>query len=171
MSEDAIAQPTHDPVGAGLARDKNSSVNLQHRSVCTAGKPGFHRKKRSPFKATLAHDGLLQRTLSRRQPITLWELGLPAIRTTRSTCNTAASASRASPAPTGESNRLPSNATPRRLTAEDAVAQTAHNSVGAGLARDKSDPVHLQHRGACIAGKPGSHRESYLLSKQCCAPQ
>ncbi|PHN25922.1 hypothetical protein AO242_15475 [Pseudomonas sp. ICMP 561] len=51
-----------------------------------------------------------------------------------------------------------SNASPRRLTSEDAIAQPAHNSVGAGLARDKDNSIHLQHRGVCIAGKPGSHR-------------
>ena len=49
----------------------------------------------------VASGGLLHRKLSRSQQITLSELGLPAIRTTRLTRNTAVSASRASPAPTG----------------------------------------------------------------------
>jgi len=30
--------------------------------------------------------------------------------------------------------------------------------VGAGLARDSITSVHLTDRGACIAGKPGSHK-------------
>ncbi|MDU8361980.1 hypothetical protein, partial [Pseudomonas syringae group sp. J309-1] len=97
---EAIALPAHNPVGAGLACDKGNSVPLQNRGVCIAGKPGSHRRKRSPVKATLAA------TADFRQAISL----------------------------------------------------PAHNPVGAGLARDKGNSVQLQNRGVCIAVQPGSPR-------------
>ncbi len=61
--------------------------------------------------------------------------GLLAIQAIRSVRHTAARPSRASPLP-----------------------QALRRPCGSGLARDSGDAVSQAHRGAAIAGKPGSHR-------------
>jgi len=38
---------------------------------------------------------------------------------------------------------------------------------GSGLARDGSTSVILLERGACIAGKSGSHKEKHVTRKPC----
>jgi hypothetical protein len=95
---------------------------------------------------------------------------LLAIRAMRSVRHTAARPSRASPPPTGISpilweracsrfRRYGQSGTPRRSHRGQArLPQALSRFCGSGLARDSGDMVSQAHRGAAIAGKPGSHR-------------
>ncbi len=133
--------------GSGLARDSGDAVNQAHRGAAIAGKPGSHR-----HFADFVGAGLL------------------AIRAMRSIRHTAAQPSRASPAPTGISpilweracsrfGRCGQSGTPRRSHRGQArLPQAFRRFCGSGLARDSGDMVSQAHRGAAIAGKPGSHR-------------
>jgi hypothetical protein len=95
---------------------------------------------------------------------------LLAIEAIRSVRHTAARPSRASPAPTGIApilweracsrfRRSGQSGTPRRGHRGQArLPQALRRPCGSGLARDSDDAVSQAHRGAAIAGKPGSHR-------------
>ena len=96
--------------------------------------------------------------------------GLPAIEAPRSVRHTAVRPSRASPAPTEIAPilweracsrfwRCGQSGIPRRDHRGQArLPQALRRSCGSGLARDSGDAVSQAHRGAAIAGKPGSHR-------------
>ena len=93
-----------------------------------------------------------------------------AIRAIWSVRHTAARPSRASPAPTGIAptlweracsrfGRYGQSGTPRRSHRGQArLPQALRRFCGSGLARDSGDAVSQAHRGAAIAGKPGSHK-------------
>ena len=93
-----------------------------------------------------------------------------AIQAIRSVRQTAAWPSRASPAPTdiaptlweracSRFGRYGQSGTPRGGHRGQArLPQALRRSCGSGLARDSGDAVSQAHRGATIAGKPGSHR-------------
>jgi len=95
---------------------------------------------------------------------------LLAIQAIRSVRHTAARPSRASPAPTGIApilweracsrfRRCDQSGTPRRGHRGQArLPQALRRPCGSGLARDSGDTISQAHRGAAIAGKPGSHR-------------
>ena len=133
--------------GSGLARDSGDAVSQAHRGATIAGKPGSHR-----HCADLVGAGLL------------------AIRAIWSVRHTAAQPSRASPAPTGIApilweracsrfGRCGQPGTPRRGDRGQArLPQALRRPRGSGLARDSGDMVSQAHRGAAIAGKPGSHK-------------
>ena len=95
---------------------------------------------------------------------------MPAIEAIRSIRHTAVRPSRASPAPTGIAPTLWERACPRlRRSGQSDIPRCDHRGqarlpqalrrpCGSGLARDSGDAVSQAHRGAVIAGKPGSHR-------------
>ena len=142
-----LPQALRRPCGSGLARDSGDMVSQAHRGAAIAGKPDSHR-----HCADLVGAGLL------------------AIQAIRSVRHTAAQPSRASPAPTGIAptlweracsrfGRCGQSGTPRRGHRGQArLPQALGRPCGSGLARDSGDAVSQAHRGAAIAGKPGSHR-------------
>jgi len=133
--------------GSGLARDSGDGASQAYRGASIAGKPGPHRSCADLVGA-----------------------GLPAIQAMGPVRHTAASPSRASPAPTGVAPILWERACPRfRRCDQSGIPRRGHRgqarlpqelrrSCGSGLARDSGDATSQAYRGAAIAGKPGSHR-------------
>ncbi len=157
----------------------SASVIQTDRVACIAGKPGSH-NDRASFLPWVHHPKLWERACPRWQrfgpsdrpgclhrgqarlpqwPCKFFTLGtppetvgagLPAMAALRSFRQTGVPVSRASPAPT--------------MAVQAFYPGYTTQNCGSGLARDGSSSVIQTDRGACIAGKPGSHndRASFL---------